>query len=114
MMKTINIFLILIFFSISLFAKEDPTTIKLKTSAVCGMCKRKIEKNLAYETGIQDVNLDVATKILTVKFDPKKTNVKTIKKIVSDTGYDADDVPANSNAYDKLSSCCKKDLPTHH
>ncbi len=111
-MKIIQLVFALVF-SFSVFAKEDPKTVKLKTSAVCGMCKRKIEKNLAYETGIQEVNLDVATKVLTVTFDAKKTNLKTIKKIVSDTGYDADEVMANPASYDKLSGCCKKDLPIH-
>lgn len=112
-MKIIQLVFALMF-SFSVFAKEDPQTVKLKTSAVCGMCKRKIEKNLAYETGIQEVNLDVATKVLTVTFDPKKTSLKTIKKIVSDTGYNADEVAANPASYDKLSGCCKKDVPAHH
>jgi periplasmic mercuric ion binding protein len=113
MMRIIKIVLIvLLVVNISL-AGDNPTIIKIKTSAVCGMCKRKIEKNLAYEKGIEDVNLDIPSKILTVKFNPKKTNLNTIKKIVADTGYDADEINATPEAYEKLSSCCKKDLATH-
>lgn len=95
-------------------AGDNPTVIKIKTSAICGMCKRKIEKNLAYEKGIEDVNLDIPSKILTVKFNAKKTNTAQIKKIVADSGYDADEVPATPVAYEKLPSCCKKEAAGSH
>ena len=95
-------------------AGENPTTIKIKTSAICGMCKRKIEKNLVYEKGIEDANLDIPSKILTVTYNPKKTNPETIKKIVANTGYDADEVNSDPAAYEKLSSCCKKDTKASH
>jgi periplasmic mercuric ion binding protein len=113
-MKILKIIIILLFIANSTFAGENPSVIKIKTSAICGMCKRKIEKNLAYEKGIEDVNLDIPSKILTVTYDAKKTNIATIKKIVADTGYDADEVNSNPEAYEKLSSCCKKEAATHH
>ena len=114
-MKNIKLIIAFLLFANFVFAKgENPQTIKLKTSAVCGMCKRKIEKNLAFENGIKDVNLDVPSKILTVTFDAKKTNITEIKKLIAETGYDADETVANPQAYDKLSSCCKKDLPVHN
>ncbi len=107
--------IIILFLAINIaHAGENPTIIKIKTSAICGMCKRKIEKNLAYEKGIEDVNLDIPTKILTVTYNSKKTNPTTIKKIVADTGYDADEVNATPEAYEKLSSCCKKETSAHH
>lgn len=113
-MKTLKTILILLFAANFSFAGDNPTVVKIKTSAVCGMCKRKIEKNLAYEKGIEDVNLDVPSKIVTVKFNPKKTNLAEIKKIISNTGYDADEMASDPVAYEKLSSCCKKELPGHN
>jgi periplasmic mercuric ion binding protein len=113
-MKAVKI-LIALYISINfVFAGDNPQTVKIKTSAVCGMCKRKIEKNLAYEKGIEDVNLDVPSKIVTVKFNPKKTSVAEIKKMISNTGYDADELASDPVAYEKLSSCCKKELPVHN
>lgn len=113
-MKSLKVFIIAILTINFAFAGDNPQVVKIKTSAVCGMCKRKIEKNLAFEKGIEDVNLDVPSKILTVKFNSKKTSIAEIKKKVSETGYDADEVPSDPVAYEKLSSCCKKDLPAHH
>lgn len=87
--------------------------IKIKTSSVCGMCKSTIEKDLKYEKGVISSNLEVSTKMLTVRYNSKKTNPEKIKKAVSKIGYDADEVPANPKAYDKLDECCKKNNTTH-
>ena len=83
--------------------------IKIKTSAQCGMCKETIEKALAFEKGVKSSNLNVDTKVCTVKYDAAKTTPDKIKIAISKAGYDADDVKADPKSYAKLSSCCKKD-----
>lgn len=83
-------------------------TIKIKTSSQCEMCKETIEKGMAYEKGVKKAVLDVETSILTVEYNPKKTNPDLIRKAVAATGYDADEVPADKEAYDNLHGCCKK------
>ena len=89
--------------------KKDEV-IKIKTSAVCNMCKDRIEKGLAFEKGIKDVSLDVKTKVVTVKYSPSKTNPDEIRNKISKLGYDADNVLADKAAYQKLPACCKKDI----
>jgi copper chaperone CopZ len=91
--------------------KEE--TVAIKTSAVCGQCKDRIEKGLGFEKGIKDVTLDLETKIATVKYSPGKTSPDEIRRIISKLGYDADEVKADSVAYEKLPACCKKDAPEH-
>lgn len=87
-----------------------PQTVKIKTSAICEMCKERIEKKLAFTKGVTDVNLDVDSKdkVVTVIFNPKKTSVEKIKKAIAEIGYDADEVVAEMAGYDKLPGCCKK------
>jgi len=87
--------------------------IKIKTSAVCGMCKDKIEKELGFEKGITEVTLDSETKICTVIYKTDKTSPEKIRLAISKIGYDADEVKADPKAYEKLSSCCKKDAGNH-
>lgn len=89
--------------------KEGIQTIQIKTSAVCDMCKETLEKAMAYEKGVKESNLNVDTKILTVKYDPKKTTVEKIKLTITKVGYDADELKADPKAYDNLDACCKKD-----
>ena len=52
-------------------------TVEIQTSAVCGMCKEKLEHDLAFEKGVKYVNLDNETKIITIKFKEGK-NTKEI------------------------------------
>ena len=83
--------------------------VKIKTSAVCDMCKETLEKAMAYEKGVKNSNLDVDTKVFTVTFDPKKTNLDKLRLAIAKAGYDADTVLADEKAYQSLHACCKKD-----
>ncbi len=84
-------------------------TVKIKTSAICEMCKERIEKNLALTKGIEmsDLNLEDQSNI-TVVYNPDKIDVAKIKQVIAETGYDADDVKAVKKSYEKLPNCCKK------
>ena len=93
--------------------KKSTEEIKIQTSAVCGMCKERIEHDLAFEKGVKSVSLDNETKIVTVGYSPKKTNPDNIRLALSRIGYDADDVKADPVAYDKLPGCCKKSNKSH-
>jgi periplasmic mercuric ion binding protein len=94
-------------------ADDKDKEVKIKTSAVCEMCKERIERNLAFEKGVKEATLDVESKVLTVKYNPKKTDLSKIKTNVNKTGYDADELPADAEGYKKLPSCCKKDVKPH-
>jgi copper chaperone CopZ len=86
---------------------------KIKTSAICDECKDRIEKAVHRLDGIESANLDVNTKILTVKYDSDDTDIETIRKAVNKAGYDADDQPSDKKAYKKLPACCQKDGHSH-
>jgi mercuric ion binding protein len=88
-------------------------TIKVKTSAVCDMCKARLEKSLAYEKGVQTASLDVASQVLTVSYRPDKTSVEALRQAIQKTGYDADDQLAETRAYERLPDCCKKTNAVH-
>ncbi|WP_375418214.1 heavy-metal-associated domain-containing protein [uncultured Hymenobacter sp.] len=88
-------------------------TAQLKTSAVCDMCKARLEKGLAYEKGVQSATLDVPSQVLTVTFRPDKTSLAALRTAVQKTGYDADAQPAEPRAYTRLPECCKKTNAVH-
>lgn len=93
--------------------KKKVEEIEIKTSAVCGMCKDRIEEYMAYEKGVKEAGLDLETKVLTLKYQSNKTNPDKLRKAVTKIGYDADDLEADPKAYEKLPACCKKDAPPH-
>jgi mercuric ion binding protein len=94
-------------------AKKGTEMVQFKTSAVCDMCKSRLEKSLAYEKGVQAANLDVPSKVLTVTYNPAKTTPEALRTAVQKTGYDADAVTADARAYDRLPDCCKKTAAAH-
>lgn len=102
-MKTL--IMLMLFAITSLYAeiKED----SIKTSAVCDKCKERIEGKFKQVRKLESYNLNFETGIFTVKYDTEKIELKEIKKIVSQLGYDADDIKADPKAYAKLPKCCK-------
>lgn len=81
--------------------------VKIQTSAVCGMCKTRIEKSINQLDGIKNAILNVDDKIATVKYDDKTTNPNKIRKAISMAGYKADDLAADAKAYKMLPEHCK-------
>ncbi|MCW3086319.1 MAG: MerP [Bacteroidetes bacterium] len=108
--KTAFVAVIMILIATTVNAQTaKPTEVKIKTSAVCGMCKKTIEKALSKEAGIQKSTLDVTTKVVTVVYDPKVTSPEKIRTAISKAGYDADAIKADPKAYKNLDECCKKE-----
>lgn len=93
--------------------KKKVDVIQIKTSLMCKMCKERITNGLIYEKGIKDVTIDIPSKIVTVKYNTKQTTPDQIRTKISKMGYDADQVPGDAKAYEKLPACCKKDGATH-
>lgn len=89
--------------------QKKPITVKINTPSVqCDMCKRKIEDYLKYEEGVTKVVVDYKQKKTTVTYLTDRTNLDNIKTAIANAGYDAEEIKAAKDAYDKLPSCCKK------
>ena len=106
-----NIVLILfLFLGASTFAQTPKTkTIKFKTSAICGSCQERIENTLNYTKGVIFAELDLETKVLTVKYKTKFLNEYQVKGLVAQVGYDAGDVPRDPEAFAALPKCCRSE-----
>ena len=112
--RNLSLALVMFFATLNAQAQNgNEKTVQIKTSAVCGMCKKSLEKAMAYEKGVKKSTLDVDSKMLTVTYDSKKTNEDKIRKAVNETGYDADEKPATPRAYNKLDDCCRKEAGAH-
>ncbi|MEZ4821252.1 MAG: cation transporter [Ignavibacteria bacterium] len=80
--------------------------IKLPTMQ-CSMCKKTIEKEVKKLEGVNDVNVVVKEKVAKVTYDKSKTDVGSIEGVIISAGSQANDKPANKEAYEKLDDCCK-------
>jgi copper chaperone CopZ len=119
-MKTIlkNIFIActLLLFATNASAQEKKTvqTAVIKTKIHCDHCKacetcgQRFNQTLIREKGVQMVTLDEKAMTIKVTYNSKKTNIDAIKLAISKLGYDADDIKADTIAYEGLDGCCKK------
>jgi len=108
-MKQVLLIISLLFITAAKAQEQVPAVmqVEIKTSAECGDCKDRIEEKLNYTKGIVFAELDYKTKLLVVKFKTKKISVAEIKTILSELGYDADEVKAIPSAQKALPLCCQ-------
>ncbi len=118
--KSILITAIIMFAAMCMQAQDEKDkkdnkfeTVEIQTSAICGMCKDRLEHEVAFEKGVKSVELNEETKVLTVKFRTGKNTKENLKKAITKIGYDADEMPADKKAHDALPKCCQKGNDHH-
>lgn len=84
-------------------------TALIKTpNALCEVCKTRIESYLKRYDGILEVNVYFRKGETKVKFLTDRTDIEQVKTAIANCGYDADDVPATEDIYNRLPKSCKK------
>jgi mercuric ion binding protein len=95
-------------------AQEKLETITIKTSIVCDHCMEcddcgyNIDTSIRKAKGIKKVVIDPEGSTVMVTYRTDKTSPEEIRLALSKSGFDADDVKADPEAYAKLDGCCKK------
>jgi periplasmic mercuric ion binding protein len=116
MKKILKVTLLLLgsfFISNSAAAQKSNQKAVIKTVLNCDHCKLcetcglKFKIELLKIKGIKMYELDDEAMTFTVYYNAKKTNLQAIKLGISKLGYDADEVKADPEAYEKLDACCK-------
>jgi hypothetical protein len=74
----------------------------------CEMCKERIEK-AAKDAGASAANWSDKSQMLTVTYDPAKTNKDGICKKLASVGQDTDKFKASDDVYANLPECCHYD-----
>lgn len=97
-----------LFLSISTITMAGNKMLKVKTSAICDMCKNRIELVVNNLDGVKKSLLNLDSGIIKIKYNTDKLSETDIRVAISDAGYDADDMPADPKAYSVLPGCCKK------
>lgn len=106
-------FLLLFLFcwtDIDLSAQLKPAQVQVVKipQAICIHCKSRIESQVKRYDGVLEIVVNYRKGEAKVKFLTDRTDIEQIKTAISNLGYDADDVLANSDAYQRLPKTCKK------
>lgn len=102
--------ILILFICISSSAQTKASqTVTIKTPTVlCEMSKTQIEQYLKRMDGVTFVNVKYKQKQVLVKYLTDRTNEENIKAGITNSGYDANEISANPEAYKMLPKCCKK------
>lgn len=64
-------------------------TVTLDVSMTCENCKKRIEKNIAYEKGVTDLTVDLPSKTVAIEYRKDKTTIEKLIAAFEKLGYDA-------------------------
>lgn len=97
-------------FTLTASAQVKPVvTAIIKTpNALCENCKKRIEAYVKPYDGVLEILVNYRKGETKVKFVTDRINIEEIKAYIANCGYDADDVPAAEDAYNRLPKPCKK------
>ena len=112
-LKSILLAVFVLLISNTASAQKSNQKAVIKTTLNCDHCKECETCGLKFKTemlkinGVKMYELDDKKMTFTVYYNPKKTDLQTIKMAISKLGYDADEVKADPKAYENLDGCCK-------
>ena len=86
---------------------QDEEHAMLGVKGSCEMCKERIENAAKSVEGVTFASWDMEKQELHMNFDPAKTNIEAISKVIAKAGHDTDKDKAEQAVYDALPSCCK-------
>ena len=109
-LRLVLVISILSAFGTMTFAQTETAKPKLKTDTFkvygkCEMCKSRIEKALKTD-GVTGADWVIKTNMLTVTYDPSKTNSAVLGKKLASVGHDTEKFKATDDVYTKLPGCC--------
>lgn len=88
-------------------SKNKIDTAYIKTSALCGDCKERIETTLNFQKGVKFTELNLDNKIATCVYKPSKVSLNELRLALVRVGYDADEMDADPDAVKRLPKCCQ-------
>ena len=116
-MKTVKLFIAvlllmtassMVFSQVTTQKSGGPKTETFKVWGKCDMCKSRIEKTVKAE-GVTSADWDTKTSMLTVTYDPSKTNQDALSRKLASVGHDTEKYKAPDEVYAKLPGCCHYD-----
>lgn len=107
---------LLFLFSFSELYAQSPSkqVLRVETKIYCDHCLdcESCDENIfnrvhALNKGITKIRVKPAENAIYITYKPQKTNPQAIRQSISMAGFDADDLPADAEAQQKLDACCK-------
>ena len=105
-----KIFIVLFFFPILNLAQLSQKKIvasQFRVEGNCEICKKTIEKAALSVRGVKMAIWDIPSNKISLLYDRRKVEVKTIHNFIAKSGYSTTEVKAKEEDYNKLPLCCQ-------
>ena len=106
-MKKLVLLGLLLFVGVTLTAQSKNAKATIEVDGVCLMCKDRIEKASIKTKGVKSAVWNVYSHELSLIYDERKTDLKTIQNGIAAVGHDTPDMIATDEAYATVHPCCK-------
>ena len=106
-MKQLLVVTLVFFTMATTFAQNKSARAVIEVDGVCGMCKERIEKASIKTKGVKSAVWSIETHELSLIYDERKTNLKSIQASIADAGHDTKAIKATDEAYNSIDACCK-------
>ena len=102
---------VLLYGCLSVISQKSATNLKIDEilipTAQCNMCVANIENALSGIDGILKYKVELETYRVKIKYNTDKLSLQSIEQLISKAGYQANNLPADIDAYNKLAMCCR-------
>ena len=102
---------VLLYGCLSVISQNSANNLKIDEilipTAQCNMCVANIENALNGIDGILKYKVELDTYRVKVKYNTDKLSLQSIEQLISKAGYQANNLSADVDAYNKLSMCCR-------
>ena len=68
-------------------AKGEVKSVVFSIHLHCMNCVKKVQENIAFEKGVKDLKVSLEDQTVSIKYDPAKTSVQTLKTAIESLGY---------------------------
>ena len=96
LLRLVFILALLFSFSVASEAQKEKKSVTFSVNMDCETCQKKIERNIAFEKGVQDLKTNLKEKTVTVTYDASKTDIKKLTQAFKKIGFEAQEKEAKS------------------
>ena len=68
--------------------KNNKETVLFDVSMTCDNCKKRIEKNIPFEKGVNDMKVDLPNKTVMIVYQNNKTDISKLRTALEKMGYE--------------------------
>ena len=112
-MKKISLILtmVLLYGCLAILSQNSANNFKIDEiiipTAQCNMCAANIGNALNGVDGILKYKVELETDQVKIKYTADMISLQGIEQLISKAGYQANNLPPDVDAYNKLAMCCK-------